>query len=80
MTDNVENLILEHLRALRSKIDQIADDVREIKQRVVTLESGQGVITQQIGHLQQSIAGQQVSFDRLTERVERLEKRLEIAC
>jgi uncharacterized coiled-coil protein SlyX len=79
MTDNVENLILEHLRALRSKIDQIADDVREIKQRVVTLESGQGVITQQIGHLQQSIAGQQVSFDRLTERVERLEKRLEIA-
>jgi hypothetical protein len=37
MTDNVENLILEHLRALRSKIDQIADDVREIKQRVVTL-------------------------------------------
>lgn len=80
MTDNVENLILEHLRTLRSKIDQIADDVREIKQRVVTLESGQGVITQQIGHLQQSIAGQQVSFDRLTERVERLEKRLEIAC
>lgn len=79
MTDNVENLILEHLRALRSKIDQIADDVREIKQRVVTLESGQGVITQQIGHLQQSIAGQQVSFDRLTDRVERLEKRLEIA-
>jgi len=79
MTDNVENLILEHLRGLRSKIDQIADDVREIKQRVVTLESGQGVMTQQIGHLQQSIAGQQVSFDRLTDRVERLEKRLEIA-
>lgn len=78
MNDNVENLILEHLRGLRSKIDQIADDVREIKQRVVTLESGQGVLTQQIGHLQQSIAGQQVSFDRLTDRVERLEKRLEL--
>lgn len=79
MSDNVENIVLEHLRAIRSRIDQVADDVREIKLRVVTLESGMGVLTQQIGHLQQSIAGQQVSFDRLTERVERLEKRLELA-
>jgi predicted DNA-binding protein len=74
-----EPAFLEHLRAMRSRIDQVAEDVREIKHRVATLESGQGTITLALGHVQQSIAGQQVSFDRLTERVERVERRLEIA-
>lgn len=78
MTDNVENLVLEHLRAIRSQIDQIASDIREIKHRIVTVEAGMGTINQQIGHLQHAIAGQQVSFDRLTERVERVERRLEM--
>ncbi len=39
MTDNVENLILEHLRAIRADIGGIKDDVREIKQRLTTLEA-----------------------------------------
>jgi len=26
MTDNIENLVLEHLRAVRAKIDQLADE------------------------------------------------------
>ena len=38
MTDNVENLILEHLRAIRNDIGGIKDDVREIKQRLTSLE------------------------------------------
>ena len=40
MTDNVENLILEHLRAIRTDIGGIKDDVREIEQRLTGLESG----------------------------------------
>lgn len=28
--ENVESLILEHLRAMRAQIDQIAADVREV--------------------------------------------------
>lgn len=39
MTDNVENLILEHLRAIRADIDGIKGDVREIKQRLTSLEA-----------------------------------------
>ena len=73
-----DNLILEHLRHVRAKIDQMADDLREVKHRVVTLEGGQGSILQHLGHLATSIAQQQVSFDRLTERVERVERRLEL--
>lgn len=39
MTDNVENLILEHLRAICADIGSIKDDVREIKQRLTSLEA-----------------------------------------
>ena len=39
MADNIENLILEHLRAIRADIGSIKDDVREIKQRLTSLEA-----------------------------------------
>lgn len=78
--DNIENIVIEHLRHMRGKIDQIADDVREVKHRLSTVEATQGTILQHIGHLSTSLAQQQLSFDRMTERVERVEKRLEIAA
>jgi len=79
MTDNIENLVLEHLRAIRADMAYMKDDVREIKSRVNTLEAGQATIIQQIGHLTGMAAKQHVLYDRLLERIERLERRLEIA-
>ncbi|WP_295430580.1 hypothetical protein [uncultured Thiodictyon sp.] len=38
MTDKVDNLVLEHLRAIRADVGAIKDDVREIKQRLANLE------------------------------------------
>ena len=38
MADHVENIILEHLRAIRTDIGSIKDDVRDIKQRLTSLE------------------------------------------
>ena len=38
MTENVENLVLEHLRAIRIDVSAIKDDVREIKHRRTSLE------------------------------------------
>lgn len=43
MADNVENLILEHLRAIRADIGGIKEDVREIKRRLTSLEAAVGV-------------------------------------
>jgi hypothetical protein len=79
MSDNIESLVLEHLRAIRSDIASVKDDVREIKSRVNSLEAGQATIIQQIGHLAGTSAEQHVQYDRLLERIERLERRLEIA-
>ncbi|MFT4243416.1 MAG: hypothetical protein QM569_14180 [Acidovorax sp.] len=76
--ENVNNLVIEHLRAMRGSIDQIAADMREVKHRLALVEASQGTTLQHIGHLSTSIAQQQVSFDRMSERVERMETRLEL--
>jgi len=79
MADNIENLVLEHLRAIKADMAYIKDDVREIKSRVNTLEAGQATIIQQIGHLTGMAAEHHVRYDRLLERIEKIERRLEIA-
>ena len=50
MMENVENLILEHLRAIRTDVASIRDDVRELKSRVAHLEIGQATMMQHLGH------------------------------
>ncbi len=38
MTDTVDHLVLEHLRATRADVATIRDDVREVKHRLTSLE------------------------------------------
>ncbi len=78
MTDNTENLVLEQLRLIRTDQSAIKGDVRELKNRLATLEGVQGAILQHIGHRSRSIAQLQLGFDRFGDRVERIEKRLEL--
>lgn len=40
MTDNVDNIVLEHLRALRAGQDRIETGLKEVKQRLTGVESG----------------------------------------
>lgn len=63
VTDRVENIILEHLRAIRTDVGGIKDDVREIKQRLTYSD----------------VVDQHARYDRLVERVERIERRLDLA-
>ena len=39
MSDSVENIVLEHLHPIRSRVDQIADDMSDLKHRMSSLES-----------------------------------------
>lgn len=79
MGDNVENLILEHLRAIRTDISVIREDVREVKQRLTSLELSVSGLKRDYAQLYGDLAEQHTRYDRLVDRVERIERRLDIA-
>ena len=55
--ENVENLILEHLRAMRTDIAGIREDMQEVKQRLTGLEIATGGIKRDLGDLYTENAG-----------------------
>jgi hypothetical protein len=78
MTENIECLILEHLRAIRADVVAVKEDAREIKQRLTSLETGVAGLRRDHSNLYGDIADQYARYDRLAEPVERIERRLEL--
>ncbi len=78
MVDNVENLVLEHLRALRAGQDRIESELRDLKERVSAVETGLNGVRRDLVALAEADARLQVSIDRLGDRADRIEKRLEL--
>lgn len=78
MSDTVENLILEHLKRFQAGQDDMKRQLQEINRRLSNLEAGQGSIIQHLGHLASADASQQMSIDALGDRIDRIERRLEI--
>jgi demethoxyubiquinone hydroxylase (CLK1/Coq7/Cat5 family) len=71
MTENVENLILEHLGHIRGQVDQIAEDPGTVKSRLSSLKSQVAGL-----HGDNAIAHQRM--DAIERRLERVEKRLDL--
>ena len=71
--ENVDNLILKNLRVIRTDVAAIRDDVRELKSRVAHLEVGQATMMPHLGHNASITAQQQLSYDRIVERIEKIE-------
>jgi predicted nuclease with TOPRIM domain len=67
----IENLILDHLRHMRSAIDALREDMREVKTRLSILENQYAILTNQY-------AAVSTRLDRLDARVERIERRLDL--
>lgn len=78
MTDTTENLILEHLSRFQAGQDRIEGKIDELTRRISNLEAGQASIIQHIGHLASADAQQQVAADGFNQRLERIERRLEL--
>ena len=70
--ENVENIILEHPRAMRADVAGIRDDMQEVKQRLSGLEAGIGGLKRDAGDLHTENAGQHVRYDRLAARIEKI--------
>jgi tetrahydromethanopterin S-methyltransferase subunit G len=78
MTDKVDNLVLEHLRAIRADVGAIKDDVREIKHRLASLEGAVAGLKRDQASSYADTADQHLRYDRLADRLERVERRLDL--
>jgi tetrahydromethanopterin S-methyltransferase subunit G len=79
MAENLDNLELEHLRHIRGKVDQIADDVSEVKHRLTSVEGNIGGLKRNDANQQYDIYHQNAAIDAIKERLQRIENRLELA-
>ena len=68
MADGTDNLVLEHLRHIRDRVDTMAPDIQDLKVRMTNLEEatirGYATLNRRL--------------DRHDERFERIERRLEL--
>jgi septal ring factor EnvC (AmiA/AmiB activator) len=78
MTDNVENLVLEHLRAISADIARMERKQDEVITRLGRLELAVAGLRRDMAHTDEAAAEQNVRMDHLAERVERIERRLEL--
>ncbi len=76
MSENIENLILEHLKRFQAGQDDMKRHLQEVNRRLSNLEAGQGTVIQHLGHLVAADASQQLSMDSLADRIDRIERRL----
>jgi hypothetical protein len=71
MSEDTPNLVLEHLRAIRTELHEIREEQRE--------QGGcLGSIERSISHMTREIAGMGLRLDRMHERLDRFERRLDL--
>ena len=78
MTENVENLILEHLKRFQATIDRMERKQDEIFHRIANLESSMASVMQHLANHSAADAAQQLSIDNMSRRLDRIEQRLEL--
>jgi hypothetical protein len=72
-----DNLALEHLRHIRGGLDALREDVRDVKHRLTTLE----IQVTNLAPIESShYAGLATRMDRTDDRLDRIERRLEISA
>lgn len=82
MASEPDNLIIELLRGLRSDVHSMRDAMQaeftDVKQRRTTMERALAGVKRDSGDLYEDHARQQSAIDRLNERIDRIERRLEL--
>ena len=71
MTDEIGNLILERLKRMDARLERIRGDIADGKVRVSALE-------EHVSGVFIAVSGVNSRLDRLTERLLRIERRLEL--
>ena len=76
--ENVENLIIEHLKRFQAGQERIERKLDEVTMRIGHLEIGLAGLRRDFAHSDEGAAETGVRVDRLAERIERIERRLEL--
>ena len=80
--ENVDNLIIEHLRGLRSEVagmrTEVQSEFKDVKARLSHLDASMAGVRRDGALGAENFARQPVSIDALVERIQRIEKRLEL--
>lgn len=71
MANDPDNLVLEHLRPIRTTVDETRDRLSRVEVRLSAIEG-------HLGKLVLSEAGQNLEIDKLRTRIDRIERRLEL--
>jgi hypothetical protein len=83
MTQEIDNLLLEHLKALRNDLrdfrNEFHSETENLKHRMSALETAMINVKREVTAGDETDARQQVQLDQLVERIRRLEKRLELS-
>ncbi|NBC49377.1 MAG: hypothetical protein GVY22_15670 [Gammaproteobacteria bacterium] len=72
MTENTENLVLEHLRAIRGTLTNHSERLERIELRLSTIE-------QTLGGLYALSASDRETLQGALKRIERIERRLDLS-
>lgn len=72
MTDNIENIILEHLKRFQVGQDRIERKLEEVVTRLGALEVSVASVRRDIAHNEENTAAMSVRMDRLNERIDRI--------
>jgi len=71
MSENVENLLLEHMRAMRAMLERLERNDEEFKLRFAAMDA-------HLNAMHQDNFQQRSSFSDLDQRIKRLERRMEL--
>jgi uncharacterized coiled-coil protein SlyX len=79
MVEPIENLLLEHMKRFQSTLDRVERKQDEMIGRIANLEGAVATLMQHLGHLAAADAAQQLAIDNVNLRLDRIERRLELA-
>jgi hypothetical protein len=74
--DVSDNLVLEHLRAIRSELREVRGEQTERRMRIGAIERSMARVEVEQAELRAEFGSR---FDRVLDRLDRIERRLEIA-
>jgi uncharacterized coiled-coil protein SlyX len=78
MTDADQTLMLEILKNIQAGMARVHDDLGDVKHRLGSVESGVAVLSKIMSAMAETSAHQWKTLDRFSERIERIERRLDL--